>query len=239
MLLLGRVSAFMAVLPIFSFQAVPVIVRVGLAVMLTIFVAMTVPLKLDVANVHWFSAAMILTQEVLTGLALGLSARLAFTGVQQAGHIASQQMGLTMAEVIDPTSGEESDVVGSFFETCFMVLFLAGGGHHLLLAAMHKSFIYLPTGVSPGLETMVEATIQAGAAMLVFALKLSAPILAAFMMLSVVFALLARLLPEMNVLVEAMPVRVGVGFLMAGLMVPALDSFSSDLATWLDRFLIS
>jgi flagellar biosynthetic protein FliR len=74
--------------------------------------------------------------------------------------------------------------------------------------------------------------------MLLFALKLSAPLLAAFMVLSVVLGILARALPEMNILLASLPLRSALGLFMAAALVPALHDFAIELANWLNRNLM-
>ena len=85
---------------------------------------------------------------------------------------------------------------------------------------------------------LAEGVLNAGSTMLVFALKTAAPLLAAFLLLSVVLALLARVLPEMNVLLASLPLRVGMGFFMAAAIMPTLNELADELAAWMNRSLI-
>jgi len=238
-LLLGRVSGFMASAPAFAWKPIPVRMRAALILSVTIFFAMTMPVDLPPTGIHWMRASLLLAQEILVGAALGLMARLAYLGVQQGGRIIGRQMGLLMAKVIDPTTGERSQPVGILFDLSFLLLFLAAGGYRLLMTVLARSYIFLPAGATPQVGLLTEGIVEAGSIMLLFALRMAAPILAAFLVLGVMLAILARVLPEMNLLVASLPLRVGLGLIMAVAILPMLDSFTADLADWISRFLIA
>lgn len=164
---------------------------------------------------------------------------LVFAAVRQAGLIIRQQMGMSLAEIIDPTTGEESDPLGMLLEMCFSVLFLVAGGHHLMLRLMARSYDAFPVGHWPSAGAMAETLVDAGVLMLTFSLKLAAPMLAAFLILAIVLAILARILPEMNILLTSLPLRVGLGLFMAAAMMPLLAGFADLLGQWLNAFLVA
>ena len=235
-LLLARISGFFAVLPIFGWRALPVRVRAGMVLLVTIFFAAIKP-AYPAFGVHWLEAATLVGRELLCGLALGLAVRLVFQTAQQGGRIMGRQMGFALAQIIDPLSGERSQPIGIFYEMTFALFFLAVGGHHLLLRIIAYSYKAFPVGTAPGAQTLAEGMVQAGSAMLLFALQLAAPLLAAFLALSVVLAVLARVLPEMNILLMSLPLRVGLGLFMAAAAIPMLRSVTSQLAGWMGRIL--
>lgn len=237
LLVLGRVSAFFAVLPVWSFKGVPVAIRAALALMASVLFASLVPAPADLAVGHPLAAALLLVREVLCGLALGLAVALVFAAIQQTGEIVQIQMGLADAEIIDPLSGQDSQPMGMLLEMAFFMLFLAAGGHHLLLSLIGRSYVAFPIGAVPPPDVMADAVLQAGALMLVFGLKLAAPLLAGFLLLAVVLAVLARALPELNVLMASLPIRVGLGFILAAALVPSLGAFTQEMGEWLNQFL--
>lgn len=237
-LLLGRISAFVGVLPIFGWNALPVRVRAAIAILLTIFFATITPRPGGIESIHWVSAVFLVVREIGYGLALGLAVRLVFTAAQQAGRIAGRQMGFALASIIDPVSGEQGQPIGLLFEVAFTVFFLAAGGHHLLILMIAGSYEAFPIAAAPSMAFLAEGVLNAGSTMLMFALKTAAPLLAAFLLLSVVLALLARVLPEMNVLLASLPLRVGMGFFMAAAIMPTLNELADDLAAWMNRSLI-
>jgi flagellar biosynthetic protein FliR len=235
-LVLGRISAFLATLPVFGWLTVPMRVRVGLAVVLTALFAIVLPPAALRLGGNWLEASLLLVREIITGLGLGLAVALVFSAVNQAAEIIRIQMGLAEASIIDPLSGQESQPLGTLMEMTFAVLLLVAGGHRLILALVVRSYEAFPLGQPAEVAALTESLIQAGSLMLVFGLKLAAPLLAAFLLLAVVLAILARVLPEMNILLASLPLRVGLGFFMAAAFMPTLSDFTSDFGEWLRGF---
>jgi flagellar biosynthetic protein FliR len=237
LLVLARVSAFMAVAPIFGTNYVPMVVRAGIAMTVTVFLAMVVPLKHAALGTGMAGAGLLMAQEVVVGLALGLAATLLFMAVRQGAAIMGQQIGYEDAGIVDPTTSEEFGSFEMFFEVTFMVFFLMAGGHHMLISIIARSYGAFPMGAPPNMGVLAQGVIEAGSAMLLFALKLAAPLLAAFFILSVVLAVLARVLPEMNILVLSFPLRAGLGLIMASAILPTLSNMTAELGSWMNRFL--
>ncbi len=240
MLLLGRITAMVAVLPMFSWRSLPMRVRAAIALVLTFFFASIMPAPDPaVRNVHWMTGAVLMGGEVLCGLALGLAIALIFSAVQQGGIIASRQMGFAMARVIDPVSGQEGQVIGTLFQICFWLLLLVTGGHHLMIRIMHVSFEAFPIGQLPDLAGLTTGLVKASSVMLMYALKIAGPLLASTMLISVVLGVMARIAPEMNILMLGFPLRVGMGLLMAAATIPYFETFTQELTEWITYFLIS
>lgn len=73
--------------------------------------------------------------------------------------------------------------------------------------------------------------------MFMVSLKLAAPMLAAFILLMIILAVLARILPEMDILFISLPLRVGLGLLMMGIFLPFIYSFVSEFADLMSKLL--
>lgn len=236
-LVLARVTAFFAVLPLFSWEMLPMRIRVAIALLITIFFAYVVPMpRLAPEQMHWLAATVLMLREALCGLALGMVARLIFSAVQQGVAMGTQQMGFADAGIIDPDSGESSQAIVTIFQMLFAVLFLGLGGHHLLLMAIDQSYRAFPIGQSPDPGVLAESVLTAGAMMMLFALKLAAPLLAGFLLLSVILGVIARVMPEMNILMASLPLRVGLGMFLAILVMRTLGTFAAELADWMNQF---
>lgn len=109
----------------------------------------------------------------------------------------------------------------------------------MLLLVLARSYQVFPIGRAPDMGALAGGIVAAGSTMLLFALKLAAPVLAAFLILAVVLAILARVLPEMNILMASMPLRVAMGLFMSAAVLPMLDSFTVDLADWIRQLMIA
>ena len=180
-------------------------------------------------DVNWVLAVLAIVQEALIGLAIGLAARMIFMSVQQGGALIAMQMGMADASVIDPISGEESPELQQFLDSALTLVFLAAGGHLLLMVLLQRGFQVFPPGHGIEIAALTQGLVHAGAAMLNFGLALAAPMVAAYLVLSVVLAVLARALPEMNILFESFPLRVGLGLIMTAAILPSMSQFVHEL----------
>ena len=236
-LILTRISAFFLVLPVFGWKAIPVRVKVAVTVILSVYFGMMMPLEMDSASVSTARAIILLVGEAVYGLALGLIVVLLFSVVRLSGRIVEQQMGLTMARIVDPLTGEQGRPLSSLLEMIFILLFLSANGHHLFLVVISRSYQAFPPGTIPTVGALVDGVVGTGSAMFVASLRLAAPMLAAFLILMVVLALLARLVPEMNILFISMPLRVGLGLFMVAAFIPFVGGFVGEMADWMATLL--
>ncbi len=236
-MVLTRLSAFFLILPVFGWTTIPVTIKAAMAILLSIFFTMLVPFSLNSAQVSVPQAILLIFNEALYGLALGLIATCIFSAVKIGGRIVEHQIGFSMAEILDPLTGESTQPLGSLLEMIFILLFLSANGHHLFLSIIWQSYQAFPIGSIPTIGTLAGGTVKAGSAMLVAGLKLSAPILAAFLLLMVILAIFARIVPEMNILFISLPVRVGLGLFMMALFIPFISSFVSEFAELMNKLL--
>lgn len=233
MLLLTRISAMFNVFPVFSWASIPLRVRVTMTLAVTFFFAAILPVpEVAKGHVHWLAALVLMGGEALVGGAIGLAVGILFTAVQQGGMLTSRSMGFAMANIVDPVTGQQARVIDLVFQMIFLLLFLATDGHHMLLQIGHISFEMFPVGEMPEIEMLVDGLIRASSAMLDYALRLAAPVLAGFLVLSVVLGVLARIAPEMNILMIGFPLRIALGLSLAAAVASTLDEFVMQLTQW-------
>jgi len=160
-----------------------------------------------------------------------------FAAVRFSGRIIEREMGLAMAEILDPLTGERTQPVGSLLEMIFVLLFLSANGHHLFMMVIARSYDTFPVGSIPTIPVLAGGVVKAGSVMFMVSLKLAAPMLAAFILLMIILAVLARILPEMDILFISLPLRVGLGLLMMAIFVPFVYSFVSEFADLMSKLL--
>ena len=236
-MVLTRISTFFLVAPVFSLPAVPVTIKVAATVMLSIFFSLINP---PVAAAHQNStvqAVLLLSCEATYGLALGAIASVLFATVKLAGRIIEDQMGLTMAEILDPLSEEQGQPLASLLEMIFVIAFLAANGHHLLIRVIQHSYELFPAGKIPTMAALAGNMLEATSMMLIAGLRLAAPMLAAMLVLLVALAILARIVPEMDIFFISFPLRIVLGLVMLVLFVPFLDGFVGEMAQLMAKVL--
>ena len=236
-LILTRIGAFFATSPLFSWQAIPIQSKVTIALILAAFFAAMTPFPADAATMNVVEATVRIADETFYGLAMGLVAYSLLAVIRVAGGIIEQQVGLTMASVMDPFTGEDGEPIGLLLEIIFVMLLFQTDAHHLLLQILNRSFDGYAPGTIPTAGALAESVLKAGSAMMMLALKLSAPILGAFLLLMVVLAFMARVAPEANILFLSMPLRCGLGLLMVGIFMPFMAAYLKQFTLWLDRLI--
>lgn len=235
-MVLIRISAFILVVPVLGYQAIPVRIKAATVLLLSMFFASILPVEVS-SQISVVQIILLLCSEAVYGLALGLITALVFAGVRVAGRIAERQMGMAMAQVVDPLTGERAQPLSMLLEMIFIIMFLAANGHHLFLLMISRSYQTVPVGTIPSIQTLTAGTIAAGATMFTIGLQLAAPILAAFLLLMVALGVLARITPEMNILFISLPMRIGLGLFMAMTIIPFISGFVAEFAGWMNKLL--
>lgn len=236
-LVLTRLSAFFLILPVFGWNAIPMQIKAAGVVLMAFFFALVSPFTVNASQISGVEAAILIANEAIYGMALGLAVTVVFSAVKLSGSIIEQQMGMSMAQIVDPLTGEETETMASMLEMIFIMLFLAANGHHLFLLIVSRSYETFPVGTVPTVPIMAAGVIEAGSAMLLASLRLAGPVLAAFLVLLVVLAVLARIVPEMDILFISFPMRIGLGLLMVAVFMPFFNSFINEFAEWMGKLL--
>jgi len=235
-MILTRVSAFMMSAPIFSWISIPARVKVAVALLTSIFFAMITPAPFGTTD-SAITIIILLANEVVYGIALGLSATLLYSAVKISGRISERQMGMAMAEVMDPFTGERAQPIGMIMEILFIMLLLSADAHHVFLRIISTSFEIFQPGSTPELKTLVKGIVTAGSVMLTMGLKLAVPVMGIFIAMTVVLGIMARIAPEMNIFFLSFPIRIGLGLIMITYLVPFINNYTENFARMLNKLL--
>lgn len=224
-----RVGAILFSAPVIGTSSVPVRAKAGLALFTTLVLMPVV--FVDLGNLPAQPLALVprLAGEVLVGAALGLAARFIFAGVEMAGEIISYQMGFSMVNVFDPQENDEVPIISQVQELIITLVFLTTGAYLVYLRAIAASFAAVPSLGAVLSGGMVEALVRMSSAVFVIGVKVGAPILAALMFSNVVLALVARMVPQMNVLIVGFPLNIAVGLVFLGASLPLFTSILDRL----------
>jgi len=218
---LARILALIASSPIFGNRQVPARIRVALAVAITVIVAPTlnVPVDLDPASAE---GILVLLQQIVAGLMMGFSIRLIFTAVEMAGDIGGMQMGLGFATFYDPQNAAQVPVVAQFLGIMTALAFLAMDAHLYLLAALADSFHSFPIGTATMSAGVFRTLVEWGASMFSHALQLALPLIGALLITNLALGILTRSAPQLNVFAVGFPITLMVGFIALMLALPFL-----------------
>jgi flagellar biosynthetic protein FliR len=209
-LLVVRPGALLLTTPVFGASFAPPMVRVGLLLLVTLALAPVVTLPPDLGGA---STTLIAAREMLIGLALAFSVRVLVAGAELAGHLTGFQIGYAYASLVDPQSGARNGVLSALYANVALIVFLAVDGHHQLLRALASSYAALPLGTSAWSATADLAPLVARTLGTVFVIgvRLAAPVVLVLFVVEVALGLLSRAAPQLNLTVNAAPIRLFTG----------------------------
>lgn len=225
-LILARVSAFVATTPYFGGAFVPRTVKAGTALALTCFWfaesgAATMKVAATLNEHPWMAFALAVGCESLIGCALGYVFGLFLVPFRVAGEYLSQEMGLTMGSITDPTRPQQSTVLGEVFEVLGVVLFFSQNVHHVFLAVMHASFSRQPIG-GAFLNLPVALQMKAMSSTTEWGILLVAPIACCLFITSLVLGVMAKVAPQLNLMSVGFGLRIIVGLVATSVLWPEI-----------------
>lgn len=178
---------------------------------------LTLPVPQNVIEYAWLALL-----EFALGIALGLGVLTIVSGLQMAGSLIDQQIGMSLGNVFNPQFQTESSLSGEMLYQLGLAVFLIVGGHHLVISALIDTFQTMPVGyawVSSGAINLLSDLVHQS---LVLAVQISAPMMGMMAVIGLAMGFLGHTIPQLNVLVVGFPVRTLVGLLVLGLAIPAI-----------------
>lgn len=218
---LTRILALIASSPVLGNKQIPIRVKVGLAMLITVIVAptITVPTDIEPASAQ---GLFILVMQILVGLAMGFTMRLIFTAVEMAGDLAGMQMGLGFASFYDPVNASYSPVIAQFLGILITLAFLSFDGHLYMIAALVQSFHDFPISATLPAAGAFRTVAEWGTTIFTHALQLAMPLIGALMITNLALGILTRSAPQLNIFAVGFPITLTVGFAALALSLPYL-----------------
>ena len=212
-----RISAFMGFASIFSVRAVNLRLRILISFGLTVFISMQIDIpKLDPVTVLGLKEIF---NQIFIGFSMAMVMQLATAALVIAGQALSGSMGLTMANLIDPTLGNVP-VLSQFFTLLGTLVFLAIGGHLIVFGILLESFQQFPIGQSLMTQDFMGKMISWSAMMFVASLLISLPVLITLLFVNIGLGFVTRAAPSLNIFSVGFPAMVVSGFLVLWLALP-------------------
>jgi len=223
-LVAARMTGLFVDAPFFSHINVPVYIKIGLTIFISVLVAPFVPAaQATLLPNSWMLAGAIAT-ELLIGIIFGFAVRLIFTAIQIAGQLIDYQMGFGFVNIVDPESRIQVPIMGQFLFIMAFLIFMLINGHHWMIQGLIKSFQVIPLGNFTFHPQIVQSLNTLFMQMFVIAFKLSAPIMVSLFLVDVVYGVIGRTVPQANIMVLGFPVKIGLGLLFFVYAIPLFFS---------------
>ena len=223
LLVMLRCTGLVFTAPIFGHHSIPTLVKFGLAAALA--VALDKTAGVSAGALPLLMAAPI---ELIIGISLGYILSLGFQGVELAGRVISIQLGLSLAAVFSPTEEEASTAIDPFFSVMAGLVFLAMNLHLAVVQTLAHSFAVYPIGGGwPADLAMTGA--QTIALVLELGVRVALPIALVLLLVELSVALLARAIPQINVFILGLPLKMLVGIAVLAVAMPSLISGAASI----------
>ncbi|MHB8997405.1 MAG: flagellar biosynthetic protein FliR [Armatimonadota bacterium] len=218
-----RAFGLVAVAPGFSTNSVPPLVRVMLALGLSVALAPLVSGdgKALLALRPEAYLALLVTELVL-GAIMGYVLSCLLEAARLAGEIVDFQIGFQAGAMYDPVTSGSSSVIGRFWSLAALVFFFVVDGHHWLLGGLMRSYECCPVGeiiLQPQLAGVILDVLQA---VFTLAVQIAAPVVAALILADLTLGLVGRSMPQMNLMLVGMPAKILIGLATLALCSPML-----------------
>ncbi len=224
-LILMRMTGFVEFSPFFGRTNVPVTVRAGFSLVLSVFVFSAIPATVPAEPRNILEFTVIMLIELCVGLTLGLITRLYVAVIQLGGHIIDTQMGFTMAQVYDPSSMSQMSVTASMLNILFVMVFFAQNGHYTLTRIMLTSSDILPYGTATFAPIVSEHIVQIFLSYTILSVKLALPIMAAELLGVIGMGILMKAIPQINAFVINIDLKVLMGLAMMFVFIIPISEF--------------
>lgn len=217
-LLLFRITGVLLVAPMLSARFLPFQLKAAVTGLL---VLLLLPAGLSSAVPGAEVTPATVMAELLVGFTLGFAAGLLVYAAETAGDFIAVQTGLSGANLLDPLSDTQLPVLGQLLSLMVTTAFIAVGGHRVVLdaAAFSLEVVQPGAGIHPdGAMALVET----GGRLFALGLQMAAPVIAAVTIGNVALGVLAKTVPQMNVLMTAFPLQIGIGLLVLSVTIPMM-----------------
>lgn len=230
-----RIGALFVLSPIWGMATVPVSFRVLLIVGLSAMLVSAMAVRPAALPSGLGTLAAAAAAEVLVGAMLAFGVFAAFAAFGLAGKLLDIQVGFGIGNVFDPVTHSQSPILGAVLNLLAVTMFFAIDGHHTMLRGIAYSIEALPPGAMPGALALDQVVRQFGA-MFVLALVLAAPVMFCLLLVELGLAVLSRNLPQMNVFIVAIPVKIFVGLAMLAASVAYLGPVVAKIFASIFRY---
>ena len=209
-LVVSRVIFILMAFPFFNTTQIPRNIKILLVIALSFFIVKNMHIDFDIKTYSWDIYFVMVLKEAFLGFSLGLLINFFIAAMSYAAEIISYFMGLTVANMFDPTFGQIS-ILSRLFIILFYILFFTTDAYAYFFATLFMSFKYLPLGLPHLDSALFPFLIKQSSILFTIAFKLAFPFAFILYLLNLALALVNRLIPQINVFIVGLPVQIFVG----------------------------
>lgn len=220
LLVFVRMTGLFVVAPIFGRRNIPTYFKIGFSFFTALILVNTTAVQAFQYDDSILAYTLLVIKEFIVGISIGFIAYMVFTAIYIAGEIIDMQIGFGIVNVIDPISNIQVPLTSNLYFIISMLLFISLNGHLVLIKALFDSFSTLPLGTAAFDASLTDELMDLFITVFTTGFKIAAPIVAVILITDVALGTISRMVPQLNIFVIGLPLKIFVGFLILVLTVP-------------------
>lgn len=217
-----RVTAFFTALSVLFPEGFPNQAKIAFSAILAFFIMASINYSGMSGVNNTFVFVEMCMCEVITGLVLGYLTNLAFMCGKIAGQLMDIQIGFSMLTLFDPTTKTSSTLLERLLTMLSVVIFLIINGHHILIRALSDSFNVITLGKFILGQKSAMYALEAFTQFFTIGFRIALPIVLVLLITDIVLGLVSRTVPQLNVMILGLPIKVLFGFSIFMLILPVI-----------------
>jgi len=211
--------------PILGRKNVPAILKIGLTLMLSVFSYQMVPKQaIEISSYIVFFVTLL--EQLLIGMMVGFVIQLFMSVIMISGENIDMQIGISMSKIYDPQSNVSMPLSSSLINAMFILIFFITNAHLTLIRIFTQLCIMVPyQGALVFKPAMFQEIVGMFSLVLIYSVKMALPVLAAELITEIAVGLIMKAVPQIDVFVINIQLKVLIGFVVILIMVPALSNF--------------
>ncbi|MDO4188803.1 MAG: flagellar biosynthetic protein FliR [Lachnospiraceae bacterium] len=233
-----RMASFTVTAPFFSMTNVPRRAKAGIAFFISVLVYSTLSPHEAIEYSSIISFAIIVLKEAISGILIGFGANICLSITSLAGKIADMEMGLSMVQMFDPMTRDQTGFMGSIYQYGVILILLVTNMHHYILRAFIETYTLIPIGqVKFNSEIVIDSVTKFLVDYVSIGFRFCLPVVAAIMLLNALLGVLAKTSPQMNMFAVGIQLKIFVGFAVIIFTIGLLPSVSEFLYREMDAMM--
>jgi flagellar biosynthetic protein FliR len=234
-LILARMSGAIAFNPIYGRSDFPPLARGGLTLALSFMIYIWTGGRMTVnppQEVLAFSIAIV--HELFIGFVLGFGIELAMLVVRFGTAVMDYTMGLSMAQVYDPSSNAQMSVSSGLYLMFMLLLFMVNDGHVEFLKIVFQTVEDIPFGNVVISSDLPQFILKYFSSCFALGLQFAMPVIVVEFLTEVGIGILMRIVPQINIFAVSFQMKIAVGLIMLFILFNPMSTFLTDI--WKDMF---
>jgi flagellar biosynthetic protein FliR len=233
---IARIAGIFLIAPVVSGAMAPAKYRAmfAAALALAVYPVLMPIVTLQPAPFDIIAAVPFLIRETFIGFVMGIIAAVPLLSLEMSGAMSGHQMGLGLAQVYNPDSDGDSDVLGQILYTLAIGAYIVCGGVDLLFGCILDSFRTIPLGSLDASKLPLHMLGEILTQGIELAIRVTAPVSGAVILLTIMLGVIGKTMPQINIMTVGFTLKILAGlfallFAIYGIADAAGDSMHDSL----------